>query len=263
MMSEDFQNFAKSTVEKAGKSLKENIIIDKDVEYKKKFDLVTDMDKNIERSIVDSIQEKYPSHDIVTEEMDLERTGSEYTWYLDPISGTTNYAHGLPIFGISLALEIGDKISVCGIYNSVENKVFHAQRGKGAFVGEKKISVSEVDELEKAVVSTTFPYNERGRKRNLEHFNEVALKVEGIRRTGSVSVDLPYLACGIIDGFWAVELEPWDTAAGSLLVEESGGSITEIDGGEYDINSETFLATNGKIHDEIIECIETNSMSSN
>ncbi len=253
MYEEDLWSFARKTVNEAGQTLKEEISKDPGVEYKKKFDLVTDTDKKIERSIVDSIKKGYPDHDIVTEEADIERTGSDHVWYLDPISGTTNYAHCMPIYGISLALEIEDEICVSAIYNSVEEEVFHAEKGEGAYMGEKEITVSQVETIEKSLVSTTFPYDEEGRKKNLEYFERIAPNVEGIRRTGSVSVDLPYLALGVLDGFWAIELKPWDTAAGLLLVEESGGSVTEIDGSGYDIHSDSIVATNGIIHEVTIE----------
>lgn len=257
-MSNRYLDFARGTVESAVESLKENVHESLEIRYKSKFDLFTKMDKQVENSIVGSIRENFPDHDIVTEETDLERVGSDKVWYIDPISGSTNYAHGLPIYGISLALKLEDEIKVGAIYNSVADKVFYAEKDEGAYLEEEKISVSTVDKIEKALVSTTFPYNEEDRKKNLEYFNKIAPKVEGIRRTGSVSVDLSFLALGAIEGFWAIELKSWDTAAGWLLVEESGGEVSRINGEKYGLKADSILVSNGEIHSDLMEMMTGN-----
>lgn len=246
-------DFARETVESIINTVKKNLSKSLEIKYKSKFDLFTEMDKRVENKIVSSIRKNFPEDDIVTEESDLEQRGSDRVWYLDPISGSTNYAHGLPIYGISLALEVEGEMKSGVIYNSVEDEVFYAEKNKGAFVEGREISVSDVNEIEKAVVSTTFPYDEEERKRNLEYFDRIATKVEGIRRTGSVSVDLTYLALGTIDGFWSIGLEPWDSAAGWLLAEESGGKVTRIDGGDYGLEADSMLVSNREIHEAMME----------
>ncbi|MEF8833134.1 MAG: inositol monophosphatase family protein [Candidatus Thermoplasmatota archaeon] len=252
----DFLEFARTTVESTVSSLKENIRKRLKVEYKSKFDLFTEMDKYAENEILKAIKKNFPEHDIVTEETDMERGGSDYVWYIDPISGSTNYAHGFPIYGVSLALKVGGKMKIGVIYNSIEDKVFYAERGKGAYLESEEISVSDIENIEKSIVSTTFPYNEQGRKKNLEYFNNIAPKLEGIRRTGSVSVDFSYLSLGLLDGFWAVDLEPWDTSAGWLLVEESGGKVSKLNGDDYGLEAESILLSNGKIHEDMIEVLK-------
>jgi len=251
MSKDDQLDFAKKIVESIIESLKENIRTGLKIEYKSKFDLLTEMDRKVENKIVTAIQEEFPKHDIVAEESAASIKGSDHVWYIDPISGSTNYAHSIPIYGVSLALKIGENIEVGAIYNSVEDEVFYAERGKGAYVGGKKLSISDVEDIEKSIVSTSFPYDDIGRKKNLQYFNEISPKVEGIRRTGSVAVDFSYLALGVLDGFWAVGLEPWDTAACVLIVEESGGRVSSIDGKDYELEAETILASNGKIHEEM------------
>ncbi len=251
MSEEDLLDFARETVESTVEPLKENIRSGLMIEYKSKFDLLTEMDSKVEDEIVTAIQEKFPKHDIVAEESSATIKGSDHVWYIDPISGSTNYAHGLPVYGVSLALKIGENIELGAIYNSVEDEVFYVERGKGAYVGGKNLSVSDIKDIEKSIISTSFPYEDRGRDKNLEHFKKVVPKVEGIRRTGSVAVDFSYLAQGVLDGFWAVGLKPWDTAAGLLLVEESGGRVSNIDGKDHELGADSILASNGNIHEDM------------
>ena len=255
MSKDDLLDFAKETVESTVESLKDNIRTGLKIEYKSKFDLLTEMDMKVEDEIVTAIKEEFPKHDIVAEESFATMKRSDHVWYIDPISGSTNYAHGLPIYGVSLALKIGENIEVAAIYNSIEDEVFYAERGKGAYVGGKKLSVSDVEDVGKSIVSTSFPYEDRGRNKNLEYFKKVVPKVEGIRRTGSVAVDFSYLALGVLDGFWAVGLKPWDTAAGLLLVEESGGRVSSIDGEDHELGAESILVSNGEIHEDIMKLL--------
>jgi len=255
MGNDDLLDFAKETVESTVESLKDNIRTGLKIEYKAKFDLLTEIDRKVEDKIVTTIREEFPRHDIVAEESSATIKGSDHVWYIDPISGSTNYAHGLPVYGVSLALRIGENIEIGAIYNSVEDEVFYTERGRGAFVNGLKTSVSDIESIGKSLVSTSFPYHKRGRNKNLEYFNKISPKVEGIRRTGSVAVDFSYLALGVLDGFWAVDLKPWDTAAGLILVEESGGKVSGIDGRSYELVDETILASNGRIHDRMMELL--------
>lgn len=255
MNEDDLLGFAKDTVGSVVDDLKKNIYDHLEIRYKGKFDLYTQMDKRVESEIVRAISETLPEHDIITEETDTVIGGSDQVWYIDPISGSTNYAHGLPIYGVSLALKVRDKIKLGVIYNSIHDRLFYAERDKGAYVGDVKMSVSEVENIERSIVSTSFPYTKSGRNKNLEYFTKIAPKVEGVRRTGSVSVDLSYLALGFLDAFWAVGLESWDTAAGLLLVEESGGSVSRVSGQKYDLEAESILVSNGKIHEDIVRIL--------
>ncbi len=254
-MDDDLLDFAVETVESTVESLKENIRSSLEIEYKSKFDLVTEIDREVENEIIEAVQREFPGHDIIAEETSTDIEGSDHIWYIDPISGSTNYAHNLPVYGISLALRVKEKIEIAVVYNSVEDKIFSAKRGYGANVEGKEISVSEIERIERSIVSTSFPYDESGRNRNLEYFDKIAPKVEGIRRTGSVAVDFSYLSLGVLDGFWAVGLKSWDTAAGSLLVEESGGKVSRIDGKDHELEAETILVSNGKIHEDMIELL--------
>ncbi len=255
MNEDDLLDFAKETVGSVVGDLKKNIHNSLKIQYKAKFDLYTEMDKWVENEIVRAIRENFPEHDIVTEEADTVIGKSDHVWYIDPISGSTNYAHGIPIYGISLALEVRENIEIGAIYNSVEDEIFYAERGKGAYVEGEKLSVSDVEEIQKSTVSTSFPYNKSGRNKNLAYFKRIAPEVEGVRRTGSVSVDLSYLAHGSLDAFWAVGLKSWDTAACWLLVEESGGRVSRINGQKYELERESILVSNGKTHEDMVRLL--------
>lgn len=254
---DEYLELAKSSALEAGKIITENFGERLEVDHKGKYDLVTKMDRKSERYIVDSINERFPDHDIVTEETDLEKTGSDYVWYIDPISGTTNYAHSLPVFSVSIGLTYKDEVIVGAANDPLRKELFYASKDDGAFLNDEKIHVSNVKELKDSVLGTSFSYDEEERKINLQHFNKLMPNVQGLRRSGSVAVDLPHVACGRMDGFWAIHLKPWDLAAGKLIVKEAGGKVTKLNGDKHHVKESYIMATNGEIHDEMIELLNS------
>ncbi len=256
MKYDEYLELAKNTALKAGKIITKNFGEKIEVGHKGKYDLVTKMDMRSEEYIVNSIKDKFPDHDIVTEETDLEKTGSDYVWYIDPISGTTNYAHSIPVFSVSIGLTYKDDIIVGAANDPLRVELFYASKGNGAYLDGERIYVSEVNKLKDAVLGTSFPYDEDERKVNLKYFNRLMPNVQGLRRSGSVAVDLPHVACGRMDGFWAIHLKPWDLAAGKLIVKEAGGKVTKLDGDEHHVREPYIMATNEKIHDEMIKLLQ-------
>ncbi len=225
------------------------------VEYKtNEANLVTDIDKASEKHIKDFITKKYPSHSILAEEGGETKNDSEYLWVVDPIDGTTNFAHGLPIFSISIGLQ-KNGVTIAGVvYDVMQDIIYSAEKGGGAFADSKQIRVSTNDNLAHSVLATGFPYNISDNPENaLEKFAALTKTSRGIRRLGSAAIDLCYVANGVFDGFWEVYLHPWDICAGKLLIEEAGGMVTGFNGEEIDIYTRRILATNGHIHKTMME----------
>lgn len=250
----NYREFATDIAKEAGTFLKEKLDEKHTIKYKGEIDIVTEVDRMSEEMLISRIGKKFPHHDILAEESAGIESGSEFRWIIDPLDGTTNYAHGYPVFCVSIALERKDEIILGVIYNPVMEEMFVAEKGKGAFLNDKRISVSDTTELSKSLLATGFPYDIRENPdNNLNYFNEMATKVMAIRRAGSAALDLAYIAAGRFDGFWELRLNPWDTAAGWLLVEEAGGLVTEIFGEDYCVKSPHILATNGKIHGKMID----------
>lgn len=223
------------------------------IEYKGDADLVTIADRKSEALIRDRISKQFPGHDILGEEGGLADTGSEFRWYVDPLDGTTNFAHGYPVFCVSMALgRKGEMIAgVC--YDPTRNELFAAERGQGAFLNDKRIRVSTVSRLAEALVSTGFPSHKRHKNPNIYFYHQITLRTHGVRRAGSAALDLCSVACGRFDGFWEFNLNPWDTAAGVLIVEEAGGRVSDFHGGRFQLNSRETLASNGSIHDALLD----------
>lgn len=221
------------------------------VEYKGEINLVTEVDKNSEKIIVDILQKNFPDHDILGEEGQGERRDSPYRWIIDPLDGTTNFAHGYPLYAVSIALEHDDVIVVGVVYDPLRDEMFAAIRGQGAFCNDKKVQVSKTDTLIRAMVGTGFSYIfKENPAESLDQFRDVILKVQGIRRDGVAAIDLCYVACGRYDGFWELNLFPWDMAAGLVILEEAGGCVTRFDGTKFSVYDKEVLATNGRIHTE-------------
>jgi myo-inositol-1(or 4)-monophosphatase len=226
------------------------------VEYKGDIDPVTVVDKLCEKAIVQMISDTFPDHDIMTEESPFEAKGSPWRWIVDPIDGTTNYFHGFPFFCVSIGLEIDGEVKLGIVHIPVLNETFHAEKGKGAFLNGSRISVSQNDNLNRSFLCTGFPYDVREHPDcYLQYFREFLIKSFGIRRPGSAAIDLSYLAAGRFDGFWELKLHPWDVAAGSLLITEAGGKVTDFQGQPFTIYSEEILASNGLIHEEMLEVV--------
>jgi len=244
----------------AGEIIREGFNKNVKIAYKSnEKDLVTEVDKLSEKHITDFIKAKYPSHGILAEESGNIKEGEEYLWVIDPLDGTVNFAHGLPVFSISIGLR-KNKQTIAGIvYDIMQNIIYSAEKGKGAFADSKKIHVTENKNLGHALLVTGFPYSIASNPDNaLGKFTSLTMAARGIRRLGSAAIDLCYVAKGVFDGFWEVFLNPWDMCAGKLIVEEAGGFVTDFEGKEMDIYSKKILATNGKIHQSMIEILKKN-----
>ncbi len=245
----------------AGARLREFFSQGVETEYKGDVDLVTVADRTAEKLIRTRLSEAFPDHGIYGEEGTRERLDQEYRWYVDPLDGTTNFAHGIPHFSVSLGLEhrtpglpdTSDGTVVAAvIYNPMLDELFSAERGRGATLNGRPIHVSRVPDLAESLVATGFPSRKRHDSPNIHFYQEFTLRSHGVRRAGSAALDLAYVACGRYEAFWEFHLNPWDTSAGFLLVEEAGGRITGFSGGPFQLNSREVLASNGLIHAELV-----------
>jgi myo-inositol-1(or 4)-monophosphatase len=230
-------------------------------EYKSEVDLVTVADREAEKLLVEQLQSKWPAHGIVGEEGTRSHLDCEYRWYIDPLDGTTNFAHGFPAFCVSMGLEYrprgtaqdadGELIAAV-IYDPLRDEMFTAEKDRGAFLNGRRMHVSAATTLAESLVATGFPSRKRHGNPNVHFYHEFTLRTHGVRRAGSAALDLAYTACGRLDGYWEFKLNPWDTAAGVLLVREAGGKVTYIDGSAFHLASKEVLASNGKIHAAMI-----------
>jgi myo-inositol-1(or 4)-monophosphatase len=223
------------------------------------IDLVTKVDKLCEEKIREIILGAYPDHVVLGEEGGQSDGNASHRWIVDPLDGTVNYAHGFPFYCVSIGLEINGRVEVGVVLDSVRNEMFTATRGGGAYCNGVKIAISSQATLKKCLLATGFPYDEAGLKRNLEVFARVHQKVRAIRRPGSAALDLSYVACGRIDGFWELKLNAWDVAAGMLIVQEAGGTVTTLNGEPYDFGDKVMVATNGHIHGKLLAALELDS----
>lgn len=244
----------------AGEIVREGFGKKLQLEYKTNIsDFVTNVDKASERKIIDFIKKEYPKHNILAEESGSDILDSEYTWIIDPLDGTMNFAHGLPIFSVSIGLMKSNELIAGAIYDVMNNIMFSTEKGCGSFQNGNKINVSKNSDLEKSLLVTGFPYNIKQNPDNaIEKFNRFVLNSRGVRRLGSAAIDLCYVANGTFDGFWEVNLHPWDMAAGMLLVKEAGGKITDFMNNKNSIFSKQLLATNGKVHKKMIKILNIN-----
>lgn len=222
------------------------------IEYKGDADLVTEADRNSEALIRERIRKLWPSHDILGEEQGLIDTGSEYRWYVDPLDGTTNFAHSYPVFCVSMALEHKGKRIAGVVYDPTRDEMFAAALGGGATLNGEPIHVSKTAKLVESLVATGFPSHKRHQNPNIYFYHQITLRTHGVRRAGSAALDLCYVACGRFDGFWEFNLNPWDTAAGVLIAEEAGGKVTDFSGGLFQINSRETVASNGLVHEAML-----------
>lgn len=223
-----------------------------DVEYKGDVDLVTEADRRSEKLIVNHIRKLWPEHDLVGEEGSRNETGSDFRWYIDPLDGTTNFAHRYPVFCVSIALEYrGERIAGV-IYDPCRDEMFAAEKGGGARLNGGPIHVSKTRRLAESLVATGFPSHKRHKNPNIHFYHQITLRSHGVRRAGSAALDLCCVASGRYDAFWEFNLNPWDTAAGVLLLEEAGGKITNFTGGPFELSSREVLASNSLLHDELL-----------
>jgi myo-inositol-1(or 4)-monophosphatase len=227
------------------------------IEYKGEVDLVTEADRASEKLIVERLRARWPEHGIVAEEGTRSGIDAEYRWYVDPLDGTTNFAHGYPVFCISIALARQDgQLAVGVLYDPTRDEMFAAERGLGATLNGQPIHVSQTKALAESIVATGFPSFKRHKNPNIHFYHQITLRSHGVRRAGSAALDLANVASGRYDGFWEFNLNPWDTAAGVLLVQEAGGTVTRFDGSAFRLDSREVLASNGLIHQELITNFE-------
>ena len=226
------------------------------VEYKGEINPVTEVDRLCEKAIVEMILGTFPDHDILTEESPFKGKGSPWKWIIDPLDGTANYLHGFPCFSVSIGLEVEGEVKLGVIYDPVLDDLFHTERGKGAFLNGNRIYVSRTGVLDRGFLCTGFPYDVREHPDlYLSYFRQFMIKSFAIRRLGSAALDLSYLAAGRFDGFWELKLQAWDVAAGGLMVTEAGGKVTDFQGRPFNIYSQEILASNGLIHQEMLQAI--------
>jgi myo-inositol-1(or 4)-monophosphatase len=222
------------------------------IEYKGSADLVTAADRASEEFISGELKRRFPEHRLVAEEGARRGGGSEYLWYVDPLDGTTNFAHGLPFFAVSMGLEYRGEIVAGAVFNPRLEEMFTAERGGGAQLNGERLHVSATPNLDQSLLATGFPAHSRRKNPNVHLYHAITLRSHGVRRYGSAALDLCYVAAGRFDGFWEFGLNPWDTAAGALILTEAGGRITDIVGGQYRVTGPEVVGTNGLIHDEVI-----------
>lgn len=248
-----FLHAATDAAQKAGLMLRKNIDVSGKISYKSAVDLVTSFDNEAQGIIFESLSGLFPDHDFIAEEGLSKNKGSEFLWIIDPLDGTTNYAHSFPIFSVSIALEKNKSIVLGVVYDPMRDENFTAVKGGGAFLNGRKIKTSSISDLDKSLLATGFPYDVReSNVNNINHFKNFVTRVQGIRRGGSAAMDLCYVACGRFDGFWELKLKPWDVAAGAIIVEEAGGRISDFQNKEFDFIGLETLATNGLIHDQMM-----------
>lgn len=248
-------NFAVQIAHEAGMLLLEKFGRQLTVSKKGDINLVTEADLASERLILERIRSYHPKHAILAEEAGavvIEGGSSEWKWIIDPLDGTTNYAHGYPCFAVNIAAEHNGEIVIGVTYDPTRDEMFAAERGQGATLNSRKIRVSETESLKDALLVTGFPYDFAQRPNFMHHFTQFILRGRGVRRDGSAALDMAYTACGRFDGFWEEGLNPWDMAAGKLLIEEAGGTITRYDGSAFDVYNPPVCASNGLIHEEML-----------
>jgi len=238
----------------AGDLLRSELLGPRRIAYKgSPTNIVTEMDARAEALIVDRLLAAFPDDAILAEERGAQAGRSGRRWIIDPLDGTTNYAHGLPIYGVSIALEVGGRVQLGVVYDPSQRELFVAERGAGAFCNDARLSVSAATTLDASLLATGFPYDIRVKAdNNLREYAAFAVRTRGVRRLGSAVLYLAWVAAGRFDGYWELRLGPWDVAAGGLMVEEAGGRLTAITGAPLDLEAPTVIASNGRIHDAIL-----------
>ena len=243
----------------AGEIIRNNFGKSHSIEYKtNELNLVTETDKASEKLITDFIKKKYPTHGILAEEGGEVNKSAEYLWVIDPLDGTTNFAHGLPIFAVSIGLQKNGEIIAGVVYDVIRDVLYSAEKNAGSFEDEKRINVNKNTNLGRGMLVTGFPYDiKENPDKAFERFIAFLKHARAIRRLGSAAIDFCYVANGVFDGFWEVALHPWDMCAGKLIVEEAGGLVTDFDGKSIDIFSKRILATNGLVHKKMIDVLNS------
>jgi myo-inositol-1(or 4)-monophosphatase len=240
----------------AGRMLRAGMDEGREISFKGAVDLVTNFDHKAQEMIFGRLAAAFPDHGFLAEEGLVRGEEAEFRWVFDPLDGTTNFAHRFPVFTVSIALEYQARIILGVVYDPMREELFEAREGEGARLNGGRIRISAVDDLNRSLLATGFPYDLRvSPVNNIAHFNNFLTRAQAVRRCGSAAMDLCYVACGRFDGFWELKLKPWDHAAGSLIVREAGGRVSDFEGGEFEISSEESLASNGLIHEQMIRVL--------
>jgi myo-inositol-1(or 4)-monophosphatase len=255
---DDCAKLGETVAREAGGILLERYRTDFSVTHKGTVNLVTEVDLEAEELIVSRIRQAFPSHSILAEEKHSDAPAADITWIIDPLDGTTNYAHGYPAFSVSIGLEVRRELEWGAIFDPVRDELYTARKSGGAFCNGIPLRVSSVSSLNASLLATGFPYDIRTDSRtNLDNFCAFALRTQGLRRSGSAALDFCSVAAGRLDGFWELKLNPWDCAAGYLMVREAGGTVTNFMGNLGSIYDREVVASNGLIHEEMLAVLET------
>lgn len=250
-----FKKIAVEAALKSGLLIKRSVGKTGRISYKGIDNIVTDVDKRCEDIIIKKILSRFPGHSILSEESRPIDSQSIYKWIIDPIDGTTNFAHSFPFFCVSIALEKNGEVVMGVVYDPMRDELFYAQKGYGAYLNNRKIRVSKIKKLSGSFLATGFSYGKEGKVRNLTNFKNFLIQSLAVRRAGSAALDLCYVACGRFDGFWELGLHPWDSAAGMLIVTEAKGRVTKFDGLPFSPYEKEILATNSSIHNEMVKVL--------
>jgi myo-inositol-1(or 4)-monophosphatase len=224
-----------------------------EISYKRPSDIVTEVDRRSEELIIERLRSHFPKHAVVAEEGGGQKTASDYCWYVDPLDGTTNFAHGFPVFCVSLGLTFKGEIVTGVVYDPMRNELFTAEKGCGAFLNNKRIHVSKIDTLGASLLSTGFPPFAQNHELNIDYYYRFTRLSHGVRRAGSAALDLCSVAAGRFEGFWEMKLNPWDKAGGALVVLEAGGRVTDMAGEPFDLLKDDIFASNGLVHQSMVE----------
>jgi myo-inositol-1(or 4)-monophosphatase len=252
----EFARVGEAAVREAGRYLRENLGRLVETAYKGAVDLVTPFDLGAQEILVGRLAQAFPAHGFLAEEGLSKAGASDWRWVIDPLDGTTNFAHGFPVFSVSAALERAGRPVLGFVYDPMREEMFRAEAGGGAALNGAPIRVSRVSELGRSLLATGFPYDVRtSRRNNLDHWGRFIVRAQAIRRCGSAALDLSYVACGRFDGFWELKLKPWDMAAGALIVQEAGGRVTDFEGRPFTLDAPGIVASNGLVHQTIVDVL--------
>jgi myo-inositol-1(or 4)-monophosphatase len=253
----EYLQTAREAALEAGEMLRKGMDERKEISYKGEVDLVTNFDRAAQEMIVNRLSLAFPDHGFLAEEDLSQKPGGDFRWIIDPLDGTTNYAHRFPIFTVSIGLEFRGHLVLGVVYDPTRQEMFEARENGGARLNGRRVHVSQVAELNRSLLATGFPYDIReSRVNNVVHFNNFIMRAQAVRRCGSAAMDLCHLACGRFDGFWELKLKPWDMAAGAVIVREAGGRLSDFHGGEFSLVDSETLASNGLIHEAMIRVLE-------
>ncbi len=258
----DFQKYlavAQKSAKMAGLYLKGEFSGKRTIEYKGVIDPVTEVDKGSEKMLVEFLSKETPEADILAEEEAKTLTGKELCWIIDPLDATINYAHKVPVYCVSVGLELNGEVVVGAVYDPAQNEMFLASKDSDSTLNGKKITVSDTMDINRALFATGFPYDKRTNpENNLDHFSQMLVSCQGVRRVGSAALDLCWTAMGRFDGYWELSLSPWDICAGRLIVEKAKGKVTDFTGNSIDSHTRYILATNGRVHSQAMDVLARN-----